>query len=322
MPVFNNEKYLPSAVESILNQTMGDFEFLITDDGSTDNSFAILNKYARKDDRIVLFHQQNRGIAATLNQMIGHAQGSLIARMDSDDISRPTRFDEQIAYMNQHPHCLAAGCWVQRIDENGVAMVEVHYPDDHKTLKRLLDHRQNCFTHGSVMLRRLVFDDLKLFYRFHYGEDYDLWLRVAEKGLLGMLTKPLYQYREHTSHLTQQYKSIQNRIMDLRLQLSRERCRFGHEQTDWQKEEADILRGNNPITSGSATENSYLYCRALIELYRGNAKNSRAMQKNIKKKLYIYLVSFLPAFIVLFFVFLRQLFSRRWRYLRFVRGQQ
>ncbi len=202
LSVFNGEPFLVSAVESILAQTEGDFEFLITDDGSTDATFSILSDYAQRDRRIVLCRQDKKGLTVSLNRMISRAQGRFIARMDADDISHPMRFKEQLAYLDRRPDCLVVGCWIQRIDEHDQAILEMRYPDCHKKLAQLLENRRNCFTHGSTMLRRNVFDELGLSYRFRYGQDFDLWLRMADLGGLGLVPKVLYRFREHPSKIS------------------------------------------------------------------------------------------------------------------------
>ncbi|MFM7428012.1 MAG: glycosyltransferase family 2 protein [Elainella sp.] len=98
MPVYNSARYLKPAIDSILAQSFGDFEFLILDDGSTDRSSQILQSYAAQDARIHVTRRENQGVAKSLNQLIAQAQGELIARMDADDIALPDRFARQVAF--------------------------------------------------------------------------------------------------------------------------------------------------------------------------------------------------------------------------------
>ena len=115
MPVYNAEKYLKPALESILNQTYKDFEFLIIDDGSTDKSLEIIKSY--NDSRIRLIgHEQNQKLIATLNEGIKLAQGEYIARMDADDISAPERLQKQMEFLEKHPATVVLGCDFQIID--------------------------------------------------------------------------------------------------------------------------------------------------------------------------------------------------------------
>jgi len=322
LSVFNGEPFLARAVESILAQTEGDFEFLITDDGSTDATFSILSDYAQQDRRIVLCRQDKKGLTESLNRMISRAQGRFIARMDADDISHPMRFKEQLAYLNRRPDCLVVGCWIQRIDEHDQAILEMRYPDSHKKLEQLLHSRHNCFTHGSVMLRRKVFEELGLFYRFRYGQDFDLWLRMAELGGLGLVPRILYRFREHPSKISYQVKNARRHLVELQMQLAHERRTSGRESTEWQSREADILRGWPIQAPATATDNSYKYYRALIDLYSGQTRAARAQMKSLGKTGLIYVATYLPAGIVLMFVCLRRLLFADWRYLRIVRPRE
>ena len=114
MPVFNTAPYLALAIESILNQTFSDFEFLIFDDSSTDNSLEIIKKYALIDDRIVYFHNdKNQGLVECLNQGIKISRGDYIARMDSDDISELYRLENQIAFLQENKEIGIVGGWIE-----------------------------------------------------------------------------------------------------------------------------------------------------------------------------------------------------------------
>ena len=122
MPVYNTKRYVAEAVESILAQTFGDFEFIIIDDGSTDGSRAILERYAKQDDRIRLISRPNTGIVGARNEALGLARGELIAVMDSDDVALPERFEVQVAYLREHPECVVVGSRALIIDPDGCAL--------------------------------------------------------------------------------------------------------------------------------------------------------------------------------------------------------
>src|SRR5262249_45977834 len=119
MPVHNAERFVGEAVESILGQTLRDFEFLIIDDGSTDGSTRILRDSAARDPRIRLTCRSNRGLVATLNELVDQARGEFIARMDADDIALPDRFLRQVDYLRRHPERVEGGAWVPVIDPAG-----------------------------------------------------------------------------------------------------------------------------------------------------------------------------------------------------------
>src|SRR5512135_2066099 len=119
MPVYNAQRYVAEAIESILAQTFTDFEFLIIDDGSTDGSLPILERYARRHDRIRLISRANTGYLVALNEMLGIARGEFIARMDADDIALPERFERQLCYLADHPGCVMVGSRVIIIGPDG-----------------------------------------------------------------------------------------------------------------------------------------------------------------------------------------------------------
>ena len=117
MPVYNGDKYLQEAIESILNQTEGDFEFIIINDGSTDDSPALIDKYRELDSRIKVITQENKGLISSLNTGIDEAKGKYIARMDADDVSLPERFRTQLEYMEKNSKIGACGSWAKVFDE-------------------------------------------------------------------------------------------------------------------------------------------------------------------------------------------------------------
>ena len=116
LPVHNCERYVAEAIESILAQTFTDFEFLIVDDGSTDGTLPILNRFAARDSRIRVISRPNTGIVGALNEMLGLARADLVARMDADDVALPVRFERQVRYLDEHPECVMVGSRVTIID--------------------------------------------------------------------------------------------------------------------------------------------------------------------------------------------------------------
>src|SRR5580700_3628902 len=119
MPVFNAQKYLALAVESVLDQTFREFELIAVDDGSSDGSSGILEEFARQDTRVRVISRPNTGIVGALNDALAVARGELLARMDSDDVCLPGRFEAQVKYMREHPEVVLAGTQVMVIDEDG-----------------------------------------------------------------------------------------------------------------------------------------------------------------------------------------------------------
>ena len=189
MPVYNAEKYVAEAVESILQQTYTDFEFIIIDDCSTDNSYGILQTYAAKDIRIRLFKNDvNNKLPKTLNFGIAQSNGKYIARMDADDISLPERFAKQVEFMESHPEIGVCGTWIKEfIDENKQITRMVEYPVEHKLISITLLFDENCLAHPSTLLKREIFTDIQLYYESSFGgaaEDYELWVRLLVHGIL------------------------------------------------------------------------------------------------------------------------------------------
>jgi glycosyltransferase involved in cell wall biosynthesis len=205
MAVFNTEKYLAQAVHSILMQTHREFEFIIVNDGSTDGSLAILRQYAARDDRIRLLSRGNTGVARALNDGLACARGEFVARMDSDDISLPRRLELQLAFMRQHPECVAISCQEVTIDPEGWPVRLLPCPLSHDEIDSLhLKGYGGALSGPSAFLRREAVMAVGG-YRGEYtvAEDYDLFLRLAEVGRLANLAEVLFCYREHPSGLTQ-----------------------------------------------------------------------------------------------------------------------
>ena len=125
LPVYNAERYLGLAVESVLNQTFDDFELLAFDDGSSYQSLSILREFAAKDSRVRVSSRENRGpLVVALNEMIAIARGPYLARMDADDICRSQRFEKQVAYLEAHPECVMVGSKCLAIDPEGMPIRE------------------------------------------------------------------------------------------------------------------------------------------------------------------------------------------------------
>ena len=203
MSVYNGEKYLREAVESILNQTFHDFEFVITDDGSTDGSWEILSKCASEDSRIILVRNDVRlGLTHSLNRMLELASSPYIARMDADDISLPDRFAKQVDFLDMRPEVGVLGCGMQIIDEEGNPSQVHQYAAEHGFLRWCL-----CFfnpiTHPTVMMRREVVSQVGG-YRSDLTctQDYDLWQRLSGVTRLSNLQEVLHLLRLHERSVT------------------------------------------------------------------------------------------------------------------------
>ena len=207
MSVYNNAAHLPAAIESILAQSFGDFEFLIVNDGSSDESGDIIDRYAAGDRRIRAFHQPNLGLIASLNRMLAEARAPLIARMDDDDIALPARFERQLAFLAAHPDHGVVGTWSSCIDKHGAPHLDQcrDQPTSHQAFLRQLENGP-LLIHPSVLMRR----DLVLAiggYRpaYQHAEDYDLWLRLSERTRLTTMPERLLLYRHSDAQVSSRH---------------------------------------------------------------------------------------------------------------------
>ncbi|WP_298845096.1 glycosyltransferase [uncultured Roseobacter sp.] len=203
LPVYNAETWLGAAMDSILAQSFTDFELLVHDDGSTDGSLAILQDYAARDTRVVLTSEPNKGLIATLNQLIDAAQGDLIARMDADDIALPERFAKQVAWLDQNPDYVLLGGAIIFIDEAGRHIAPEFPPRDHETLDDYSLRGTGAICHPAVMMRTETVRQVGGYdMRRDTAEDLDLWLRMAEAGRLASLPDIVLKYRLHDQSIS------------------------------------------------------------------------------------------------------------------------
>jgi glycosyltransferase involved in cell wall biosynthesis len=202
MSVFNAGKFLAPAVESVLGQTFQDFEFVVVDDGSTDDSPSVLSGF--RDPRITVIRQENRGIAAALNRAIEVAQGEYLARQDADDISLPDRFAAQVRFLDEHPEVAVLGTAARLVDSDGRPFSRFATYVRHERLVKELKRGFCPLMHGSVMLRRQAIVEAGGYDpRFERIQDVELWLRMSHRYRLANLRDTLYLLRKHDGSVTQ-----------------------------------------------------------------------------------------------------------------------
>lgn len=213
MSVYNGEKYLREAVDSIFGQTFGDFEFIIINDGSTDKTQEILDTY--KDPRIVQINQDNMGLTGSLNKGLHIARGEYIARMDSDDISLPHRLERQLSFMDANPEIGICGSWVEIIGEKGESKDTWRYPTEPGAIRCKMLF-ESALAHPSVMMRRTLFLERGLCYNKSYtrSQDYELWVRASRYTSLANIGEVLLLYRLHTSQVGRQSTVEQQSFAD------------------------------------------------------------------------------------------------------------
>jgi glycosyltransferase involved in cell wall biosynthesis len=207
MAVYNGEKHLREAVDSILRQTFSDFEFIIIDDCSTDRTAEILATYT--DPRIRLSrNDENLGLTRSLNKGLDAARGEYIARMDSDDVSLPERLEKQVAYMDEHPEIAASGTWARDIDAEGRECGTRCLPVGERMKYEFW--RPSPIVHPSAIIRASHLGKLRYDTRLRHAQDYDLWLTLKADHELGNLPEYLLLYRVHPDSITS--RNRQNQI--------------------------------------------------------------------------------------------------------------
>lgn len=196
MCVYNGEKYLREAVDSILGQTFTDFQFIVVDDGSTDTTGEILLEYSIADLRVVFAqNEENIGLTRSLNKGLRMATGQYIGRQDADDISMPERIARQVGFLDAHPEVGLVGVQAYVIDEKNRVMRRLAVPVGDLDIRwRMLF--SNSFVHGGVMFRSSLLHEVGYYdERILYAQDYDYWVRVSEKCMVANLTQTLVCWR-------------------------------------------------------------------------------------------------------------------------------
>lgn len=215
LPVYNTEAYVTEAIESILNQTYRDYEFIIVDDSSTDRTPEILDAYAAGDERIRVIHNPvNRGPAVCRNFGLASAQGGYIALMDADDISQPERLATQAAYLDDHPDIFVVGCSVLKIDQSGKPIGVWKLPRQDKVIRwHILFRSSRIFCNPTLMMKHEVFEKVGHFNESIYShDDLELWTRFFDHQDLRLtnLDQILLHYRVHPKSITRSVSDEQN----------------------------------------------------------------------------------------------------------------
>jgi glycosyltransferase involved in cell wall biosynthesis len=265
VPAHNDERYVGECIESILEQTFEDFELILVDDGSTDDTPAILEEYAAKDPRVRVIHAGAKtGRGAARNIGIAAARADLIAFQDADDLSVPERLEIQKRFLDEHPDCGLVACSFMLVDEDG-AYVGV------KPLRRhaagLVEHmRRYCvLSHWATLFRTRVVRKAGA-YRpgFAVAEDYDMMLRVLERTKLGALDVPVYRYRQAPSGISMARVQASDRSKNIARLFARQRAERGTDDY-----EEYLAAGRIPQVAGAeapAGRSRYYYRLARMAL--------------------------------------------------------
>ncbi|MBA4321165.1 MAG: glycosyl transferase, partial [Flavobacterium sp.] len=218
MPAYNAEKYIAEAIESILNQTFKDFEFIIVDDCSTDKTWEIIQEYTKKDERIVaLKNEKNLGIAGNRNKLIGMAKGKYIVWQDADDISFPERLNHQHCFMEENREVGICGGWLEFFDDSGKTSVRKYKTDDANIRKTIF--RFSPVAQPGAIIRKKVIDEVGQ-YDLNYppAEDLDMSFRIGKEYKFANLQEAVIKYRENKAGATfSKLKFIELKTISIRL---------------------------------------------------------------------------------------------------------
>lgn len=204
MSVYNGAPYLALAIQSILNQSESDFEFIIIDDGSDDDSPQILKDYASRDSRIrLLTNLRNIGLTPSLNIALNLAQGEYIARQDADDISLPIRLAEQADYLDAHHEAVLLGGNLALMDEHGNIFDYLPRSAHPAIIRFMLLFYNHLSGHGGVMFRRTACLSLGGYdEKLRYSQDYELWGRLMNQGEIHIISRVWLQHRRHKTSIS------------------------------------------------------------------------------------------------------------------------
>ena len=219
MSAYNEEDWVEEAIDSILKQTYEDFEFIIVNDGSTDDTAEILASYEKRDNRITVINQENKGLTKSLNKGLKHCSGKYVARMDANDIALPTRFEKQASFLEEHPDHAVIGTWREEFWENQDKKRSVHFPTRNQIIQRTLV-KYCCLGHSTTMMRTSVLKDLQYNESYDLGEDYDLWTRIGESHKLANLPDDLMLIRRIPGSITTSKNKWKNFKYQMRIKLN------------------------------------------------------------------------------------------------------
>lgn len=219
MPVYNAERFLAQAIDSILGQTFSDWELIIVNDGSTDNSKAIIESYS--DERIKYCeNESNLKLIKTLNRGIDLCTGEYIARMDADDVASPYRLEKQVAFLDENPLYIMCGTNAAVIDNEGKRIGKIQNLESNDFLQINLLF-SDPFVHPTMLIRRDILSIKKYDEHYKHIEDYELWCRIAPMGYIANIGEELLEYRWHDTNISVVHSKTQSLIKDeiIKLQL-------------------------------------------------------------------------------------------------------
>lgn len=279
MAVFNGHKYLSETIESILDQSFSNFEFIIIDDGSTDGSSEIIDHYHQKDPRVIVIqNRENIGLALSLNKGLQIAKGKYIARMDADDVCLPERFQTQFEYLEEHPEIWIVGSSIIHIDDQGNEIRRISYPNSPNRLRwNMLFGTTGLVCHPCAMMRSDRIREAGLYRNLPASQDMDLWCRFFgyEPFPITNLDDSLIKYRWHENSFSTRFSKVQHEVSSkIRLEtINREFAKsydFGM---------IESYRAPNPETANYSKQALIGYISAWFEIFDLFAKRFKLNEK-------------------------------------------
>ncbi len=280
MGVYNNAGTLPAALDSILSQEGVELELIAIDDGSTDGSGAVLDAYAKRDARLRVVHQENQGLTRSLIAGCGMARAPWIARQDADDLSLPGRLAALLRLTHAHPHAAFYASAVRCYGPRGETLFEAHRcTDPEQAREELFARRLGPPAHGSVMFSRERYVAVGGYRApFYYGQDSDLWLRLAETGPVAYSDRILYSYQYAPGAISGAMRFVQQQFGDLGQACRKARSEGASEEPFLREAEAlsrRVCAGEFRRRSGKSQQARSLYHIGCL-LQRRDAAAARA----------------------------------------------
>ena len=208
LPTYNGSKYIKRAIESVLSQTLQDWELLIIDDGSVDNTRGVIEEYTKKDKRIIYLYQENQGPGIARNYGIDSSVGEYIAFIDDDDAwTHIDKIKRQVDFLEKNLDYVLVGTNGLNINEKGERITELIYPQKDEDIRRII-LQKNCFINSSVLINKISLKGLKgnYFRNKRYAEDYHLWLFIGNVGKFGNLKEIMVNYVTRSGNITSKNK--------------------------------------------------------------------------------------------------------------------
>ena len=276
---YNVEPYFAECLDSVLAQTLQDFEAIVINDGSTDATAAIAEAYARRDTRIRLFHnERNLGIPATINRALAHSRGEFIAKLDADDVTMPERLAGQVAYLRAHPEVVMVGSgWIWIAPDGRELGVQRPHPSNRRLKQQM--QKRCVLVHTGVMVRGDLLRRLKYREFFRYAHDYDLFLRLGDHGEIAILPETLVKQRLNFRGVTVQRFCEQNQEARYARAFARQRRRGGAD--DYERVAADP----GAIRSSSSDRGSRGFYHYRYGLFRVMLRDMAGARREFRQSL-------------------------------------